>query len=286
MIQGSSIAALYRQWLKDGLHEIMQYTGQGALLDWKSASEVIKESLWEMEGVLRSSGYQGADNLLFYALFQRLCSQKLGANGVFTLEAYPSEEQQEELLEETLKGRVVIMRASSPDAGWRRRFSRMGIFLCLVYLIGSVLLGTYWYMNLQKTQAQLEEKEDAYQSLLQDYEKVYDAYYQLETKFVQLSKRPYKKFNLLDTTRRIGANIHWFADEGEVMLNIDSLPPLDSGEVYMIFARTKREMTSIGSFDQPLKMFEMGDFEPVMAPLGFSIRCVNADTSIVVVSSD
>jgi exonuclease VII large subunit len=132
----------------------------------------------------------------------------------------------------------------------------------------------------------LKEKEEAYASLLQDYEKVYDAYYQLETKFVQLSRRPYKKFQLSDTTRHIGADIHWFADEGEVMLNIDSLPALDSGAVYMVFARTAKELTPIGTFDQPLKMFEMGDFEPVKAPLGFIIKQVKGDSSVIVVSSD
>jgi hypothetical protein len=285
MPQGSSISALYRQWLNDGLHEILQSTGQGALLDWNTASEVIKESLWEMEGVLRSSGYQGADNLLFYALFQRLCSQKFGANGVFSLEAYPTDQQQEILLKDALNERPGMIDGPVPASGWRRRFSRLGILFILMYLIGSTLLGTFWYLNLQRTQTQLKEKEEAYVSLLQDYEKVYDAYYQLETKFVQLSRRPYKKFQLSDTIRHIGADIHWFADEGEVMLNIDSLPALDSGAVYMIFARTARELTPIGTFDQPLKMFEMGDFEPVKAPLGFTIKRVKGDSEEVVVSS-
>lgn len=285
MIQGSSISALYRQWLKDGLHEILQSTMQGSLLDWNTASDVIKDTLWEMEGVLRSSGYQGADNLLFYALFQRLCAQKFGANGVFSLEAYPTDQQQETLLKDALNERPGMIEGPVPVSGWRRRFSRMGILFVLMYLIGSVLLGAFWYVSLQRTQSQLKEKEEAYASLLQDYEKVYDAYYQLETKFVQLSRRPYKKFSLLDTTRHIGADIHWFADEGDVMLNIDSLPPLDSGAVYMVFARTSRELTPIGSFRQPLKMFEMGDFDPVVAPLGFLIKQVKGDSEEVVVWS-
>jgi hypothetical protein len=119
MPQGYSISALYRQWLNDGLHEILQSTGQGALLEWNTASEVIKEALWEMEGVLRSSGYQGADNLLFYALFQRLCSQKFGANGVFTLEAYPTDQQQETLLKDALDERPGMINGPVPASGWR-----------------------------------------------------------------------------------------------------------------------------------------------------------------------
>jgi hypothetical protein len=282
---GPSISIVYAQWLKDGLHALLQSSGQGEALPWDSVAELLKETLWEMEGILRSAAFQGDDHLLFFALYQRLCSQKFGTKGVFTLEAYPSELLQENLLAEALKGRPGMVSGSMPISSGSRRFSRLGLLLLLMYLIGSSLLGTYWYVGHQRTKSQLEEKDKAYQALLQDYEKVYDAYYQLETKFVQLSKRPYKKFSLSDTVRHIGADIHWFADEGEVMMNIDSLPPLAPGFVYMVFARTAREVKPIGSFEQSLKMFEMGDFEPVANPLGFVIKQVKGDSGEVVVSS-
>lgn len=282
---GASIPLLYAQWLKDGLHVILHFSGQGVALPWDKATDMLKETLWEMEGLLRSSSYDGDETVLFYALFQRLCSQKFGTKGVFTLDAYPSDQQQATLLAEVLQERPSVVVETTPVFSWKRRLSRMGFFLLLMYLAGTTLLGVYFYFDHQRNVAELVEKEKAYQTLLGDYEKVYDAYYQLETKFVQLSKRPYRKFILSDTTRRIGADVHWFADEGEVMLNIDSLPPLDSGFSYVVFARTARETKPIGSFDQPLKMFEMGDFDPVTAPVGFIIKKVKGDLEEMVLSS-
>lgn len=288
MIADDKAGIFYENLLRDGVHQLMQLTGQAMEVPPGREEELLGETLisvWkQISG--RKTGTEDA-GVIFLATFQKICTDKFGRQGAYTLSAYPSEGTLEAVMRLWLK----TVRKAPMLKGEVMAFPALRIFRILsivlsVAVLGLSLLSAYFYMNWQQSLEENRLLDENVKNLSADYAKVYSAYYQLEDKLFQITSRASRRFSMNDTVRKIGAEALWFADNGEVMLSVDSLPPLCEGCSYVLRARNREGLQDLGSFQHSIRAYENGHFEDVMHASAFFIVLVDSTSEEVLLKSE